>query len=113
MIVELTPEEVEEFTPINRAAIDWLLKRRQDEPDSPIPPCWLCMSPEARQEVQKDLLSYLNEQIRPIVPLTEETAGSVVDHLPDIQHQIDLWKQAELSLKKQRQEGNPRAYFME
>jgi len=111
MKVELTQEEQSEFTPINRAALDLLLQKQRE--GGSINPCWLCMSEDARQKAREDLISYLNEQKRPIVPMTIETATKAIERLPNMQEAIDGWKRAELSLKKEREAGNPRAYFME
>lgn len=111
--ITFTEEEAAEFTAINRAAVDHIMVKAQKEPNVDISPCWLCMSVEARSQAREDLVSYLNEQMRPIVPITLETATKAVERTPGIQHSITMWKKAELAHKKEREGGNPRAYFME
>lgn len=113
MEVSFTDEELAEFTPLNRAAVDLILLNLEKEDDPSIPPCWLCMNENGRSRARKNLISLLNEQMQYDIPLTEETAADLIGKLPNIEQSILAWKRAELELKKQRVvNNNPRAYFI-
>ena len=107
MQVTLTSEELAEFTPLNQAAMALFMQKSGSFP----PPCWLCMSENARSEIRKALIAHLNEQMELSTPLTVETATTVVEATANIPEGVSKWKNAELALKRERENGNPNAYF--
>lgn len=110
-LAELTAEEAQEFTVFNAIAFD--LHREESKAANKIPPCWLCMSAEAKAECRQNAVRWLTGAMRPIVPFTLETAEKVVqrDHAHRLAPQVELWRNMERELKQARSEGNPRAYF--
>lgn len=103
----LTTEELAEFTPLNAAAFDLIRTRAQEK--NIVPPCWLCMSDEAKDQARQDLVDYFNTNghsctLGNLTQTINHTANSVSP-------MIESWKQAELSYKAHRESGNPQAYF--
>jgi hypothetical protein len=110
--VTLTPEEELEFTTFNGAAYD--LYRTECVNNGSVPPCWLVMSEEAKQECQEKLYIHLREMM-PVdfdrlsdFAIQEKLNNGLYSSVKDV---IAKWKQAELIYKQYRSEGNPRAWF--
>lgn len=103
---EFTAEELQEFTALNCVAFDMYRKDCQDK--GVVPPCWLCMSVEAKEEARKNVLDLLSRKY--FVPISE---ANFVKFVPDSwadQH-VKSWKEVELTFKQMREDGNPRAFF--
>jgi hypothetical protein len=111
MMATFTDEELAELTPYNAAAYDWFRLKAQGEGQTP--PCWLCLSGEAKNEAQVGLADWLTRELKPIIPFTVETAEAYIQkHMVDtLAPKVELWKKAELAMKEHREEGNPRAFF--
>lgn len=107
----LTPEEAE-FTYVNCLAFD--IARRDAMTKNTHIPAWLCSSAEARLEMRQKSYDILNAQLRPPVPFTEASREHaekfIKDRIPFTM--VSMWKNAELALKQEREEGNPRAFFV-
>lgn len=101
----LTPEEIADLNTLHGAAFD-LLRQKCRETDT-IPPMWLCMSPEAKQEAVSALLDHLSEQLGHKIDLlaAQMLCGSVPAST------LTPWRMAEAEAKQARADGNPRAYF--
>jgi len=109
--VTFTSEELLEFTPINRVAVDYLMVHQDGSP------VWLCMSDEAKKQAIEDLATHMTQQMGLIVPLSIKRLTNVCETLPNIQHSIAQWRDAELEMKRKRigvngELPNPRAFFM-
>jgi hypothetical protein len=87
---------------LNAGAFD--LYRRNCCVEEKIPPCWLCMSEEAREELRQKVRAYLAQF--PFFNLSDAES----DH--GVLAKVALWRRAEAVFKKLRQEGNPRAFFI-
>jgi len=99
---ELTPEEEAQFNVLNASAFD--LHRRNCRVEEIIPPCWLCMSEEAREEQRQKVRAYVAQ-----FPLFN---WSYAESDPVVLDKVAAWRRAEAVFKKLRQEGNPRAFFV-
>lgn len=102
-----TPEEEKEFTLCNAAAFDLImLKARRTKS---IPPCWLCMSEDAKEKARQDLYKMLEGNGVKVASVKEfdERFGSIPQGL----EAMGRWKRVELQMKNLRTQGNPRAYF--
>jgi hypothetical protein len=109
----LTPEQEAEFTIFNCAVYD--LHRKQCLGVS-IPPCWLCMSDNAKTEAKEKFVAWLSGAMQVLVPLTVERAIQIVNERfsRSMAESVRLWKDAELEFKRLREdENNPRAFFAE
>jgi hypothetical protein len=104
----LTDAEKQEFTLVNLAAYD--LHRVKSKQEDSIPPCWLCMSENAKTRVRQELFQTLK---KPGMEFTEETLERAMQGVPGAQSKLDAWIEAETLYKQYRAEGNPRAFFAE
>ncbi len=104
----LTPEEEKQFTPLNCFA--FLTMREEGIQKDEIPPAWLCMSDEAREEKRQRVLEMAAETAGRNIPaadLNTMLGGNDVMML-----QLNEWKRFETELKQERANGNPRAFFV-
>lgn len=105
--VQFTSEEEALLTPFDAVAAD-LMRIRSAEKEQ-ISPAWLCCSAESRTQARKEALEFLRKDMsRPDLTL-EEAEKTVADMLTD--GIVEHWRAMELTLKKARAEGNPRAFF--
>lgn len=110
----LTDLEESEFTAFNALAYD--LHRVECKQRDSIPPCWLCMSDEAKIECRKKMAVCLTEMMNTIVPFDVKSAEIYIKSRKnqEIEKKVLLWKQAETEFKRLRvEEHNPRAFFAE
>lgn len=101
----LTSEETADLNKLHCAAFD--LVRQENRKAETIPPMWLCMSAEAKQEAVENLFKYLSKQTGRKIDLL--AAHLMCGALPD--DVLDGWQEAEAIAKKARTNGNPRGYF--
>ena len=102
----LTAEELAELNKANCLAMD-LVRAKAKEEDQ-IPPCWLVMSAEAKNEAIENLCEFLSRELGRKVDrlsLSLSLSHSVPDEM------LHQWQEAEATFKRLREEGNPRAYF--
>ena len=111
----LTTKEYALLSVFDAGAYD--MHRAECRDNDVIPPMWLCMSDEARQEAREkfhaklidlgmikesksleDCQRYLNAQVW-------------YNGAPDLAEKVSLWREAEAGMKREREGGNPRAYF--
>lgn len=96
------------LTKYNCAAFDLLRIRAMQE--RKIPPWWLCMSEEAREEAREALRLLLQSKVAsPHLAMVD--AERLADNVPD--RLFDLWcvAEREAEAERMREAGNPRAYF--
>jgi hypothetical protein len=87
-------------------AMDNLRKVSQDRGE--IPPCWLCLSPEAKAEAKADVLKVISDMAG--LPLTEGGAETLIK--TKISKDLLMrWAEAEAHLKSERKANNPHAWF--
>lgn len=113
-MIPLTPEQEAEFTIFNCAVYD--LHRTECQQRESIPPCWLCMSDNAKKEAKEKFASWLSGAMQVLVPFTVERAEKHVAEQfgTKLADKVRLWKEAELEYKRIREdEHNPRAFFAE
>jgi hypothetical protein len=105
----LTEAEEAEFRPVNAVAFD--LKRAESKEMGQIPACWLCMSDEAKEAARQRLYEMLSRKI--FCPI--KTEADWLRFIPDNWGgpEVARWREAELTFKQLREEGNPRAFFVE
>lgn len=103
----LTAEELTELSAFNCVAFD-LHRTETDQ----IPPCWLCMSDDARKNIRERLVAYLNDRAPNLTGWTVEMAEKFARRHVSI-HDLDQWRHAEAAYKQLRAEQHPRAYFAE
>jgi hypothetical protein len=109
----LTPEQEAEFTIFNCAVYD--LHRTECQQRESIPPCWLCMSDNAKQEAKEKFAAWLSGAMQVVVPFTVEVAERKTNERfgDKLDHAVKAWKSAELEYKRLREdENNPRAFFV-
>lgn len=94
---------------MHMAAFD--LVRLKSQQDGTTPPCWLCMSEEAKQQAREDLVVYFNEKTRPLTPFTEDLLRTYCGRLQGVAASLQSWQDAELHYKTLREAGNPAAFF--
>jgi len=98
-----------DFNAYNCVAYD--LHRKESKAKESIPPCWMCMSEDAKKEIRNNFLVYMRLATGRL-NLTEQELTVMVDQkIPS--SSIDLWKQAEAAMEQERAKGNPRAFFAE
>lgn len=105
----LTPEEEAELNPVNALAFD--LVRVKSQKDGTIPPCWLCMSAEAKEEARQAIYDQMQYISPNITGWNEFNVNAVAKNNPQVLGKVNLWKQAEAAMKEQREAGNPHAFF--
>ena len=105
-----TTEELSQFTLTNCLAFD--LVRVESKNSGKIPPCWLCMSEEARSEARQKLAEWFSNQGGHSIH-ADDLPRSLQHLEKPMQTQILQWQNAELAMKEARLEGNPRAFFAE
>lgn len=111
----LTTEEYALLSVFDAGAFD--LYRAECRDRDVIPPMWLCMSDEARQECREKFLAKLIEKGLFDEGKKLEDAQRYLDAQvwyndgPEIARTVNLWRQAEAGMKRERKAGNPRAYF--
>lgn len=111
----LTAEEYELLSVFDAGAFD--LARASSRDRNEIPPMWLCMSDEARQEAREQYLAKLIEQGVFSKGKTLEDAQRFINsrvwynEATEVACLVSLWRKAEAEAKNQRKAGNPRAYF--
>jgi len=108
-VATLTPAEAEEFTLLNAAAYD--LYRVSSKQKGHVPPCWLCMSAEAKTEARGNLLKFMDEKAPNLTGWTEQGLSNYLESVPNLKQLIDRWREAEVNMKTEREKGNPRAFF--
>src|SRR5271155_3703176 len=94
-----------EFNAVNAVAYDLMRKNAQAE--NKIPPCWLCLSDEAKQEAKDDLLDFLRDATENPYMSEEEMTELVEDRIPD--YLINKWQEVEEMFLQERQNNNPLA----
>ena len=104
-----TEQEKAEFTILN--AISYDLHRSSS---TDISPCWLCMSEEAKNDCRQKGINWLNDSIKPTIPINLETVDRICERMFSnvIEQPIEKWMKAELQAKEEREAGNPLAFFM-
>lgn len=106
MTTELTQEELDKCSEINFAALDLLCTQNPNTKQ----PCLLCIDDEALQTAKSQFVDFINEQMKPVIPLTMDTAEEFVKgNLPGM---LDKLIERERILKEARENGNPKAYFL-
>jgi len=107
----LTKEELELLTPFDCVAFDLYVSKCKEKEGS-IPPAWLCMSEKAREEICESFFEYGVVQGYWHVGMSESDARRFIARIPEMQASAESWRQYESDLKKARDEGNPRAFFV-
>lgn len=118
----LTPEEQTEFSYWNLFAFAHI--QAQAKKNDSIPPCWLCLSDEAKRRGREQALEWANEVLahRASHPITgvrfvdverldEHTIERWLSRQPCTEYELIGWKDSERLLKQARLDGNPRAFF--
>lgn len=101
-----TEEEKEEFTYFNLAAFDNHRKVSADKGE--IPPCWLCMTDEAKEVAKTALLEVLRGSL--FLCVTEESAETLImSKIPE--PLLMAWAEAEAERKSGREVNDPHAWF--
>ncbi len=108
--INLTPEEEAVLTPFNAVAFDML--RAEYAEKNTCPPCWLCMSTEAREEAREKTRFFLQFKVGPL-GMSMEDAEALAQRALGGSEVVSRWREAELAFKRMRAEGNPRAWFAE
>ena len=106
----LTPEEEAEFTLVNALAFDYY--RVAARAEGSIVPCWLCLSERARDDARRQLTVHLRASNPLYLCMELEGILGELDS-PRIRGLIERWRTAELHFKELREQGNPRAFFVE
>jgi hypothetical protein len=109
----LTPEQESEFTIFNCAVYD--MHRKESRETESIPPCWLCMSDNAKQTAKEKFAAWFSGAVHAIVPMSVADVERRVQrefNSPVMLDSVAKWKAAELEYKRLREdENNPRAFF--
>lgn len=102
-----TPEEEALLTALDAAAHDLL--RLEDQRVGKIAPCWLVCSEETRAEYRRKVIDLANEKC--VIPIfSVEHGARQFDRLIN-RHLVEAWRAAELEAKREREGGNPRAFW--
>jgi len=100
----LTPEQDQQLTPYNAVAFDML--RVESKAEDKIPPCWLVLSEESRNQFRKKLQVAL-AAISFDIPSAERAVSCV----PEVVELGKKWRDAEIQFAILRLQGNPKAFF--
>jgi hypothetical protein len=107
---ELTAEELAEFTITNCVAFD--LYRSEAKAIGQVPPCWLCLSVEAKEEARKRFFEAMGRRVGQTIVCEADFLRLLPDGWGG--REVDVWKALETSHKYERDVcGNPRAFFAE
>lgn len=106
--VVFTSEEEALLTPLNCTAYDML--RVNAKRAGKIPPCWLCCSEEEREKARDALLAAF--MTTHSIATMESLEASINEAMSETNY-MSKWRVMELSRKEGRENGDPRAYFME
>jgi hypothetical protein len=112
----LTEEESAEFNLFNLLAFD--LHRIRAREKNVIPTMWLVTSPEVREQMRQDVVSYYSVQHMLDCgvpgPDREGFLERIEPLLPKFQASLDTWREMETEYKRLRdEEHNARAFFCE
>jgi hypothetical protein len=107
-----TQDEEKEFTLLNCLAFD--IARKNAQQNNTKIPTWLTTNQETRTQYRQEAIQTINNLIKPTTPYTEKDTTTLETLLHTIlgPEPLQKWKQAELEMKRIReQEQNPHAYF--
>ena len=108
MTAKFTPEEDSDLDKFHCLAMDLIRVESQDAGTTP--PCWLTLSIEAKDDSIIRLLAYLTKQMGRVVPIGLSSARELANEVvPD--RMFSMWREAELSRKQLREDGNLQGYF--
>lgn len=108
--VTFTPEEDAELTGFNAAAYE--VYRVESKKANMIPPCWLTMSRESKDECRRNVRELLRKDSFTYRLMTDEAMEVEINRLMQTTIVLQRWRAMELRYKQARAEGNARAYFM-
>ena len=104
---DFTPGEIAILTPFDCLAHD--VMRKDAAAKDQIVPCWLTCSAEARTEARRNALVTLRLATG-ILDMSEDAASVMCDRLIPARTVV-AWKLAERTMKGERAEHNPLAWF--
>jgi hypothetical protein len=107
--ITLSKDELALLTNFDCLAYDMMRKERQQQ--NKIPPCWLCCSDEARAEARTNAMTFLRLATGRSDMTEEHAKKYITSRIPA--NLVQRWRDAELTYKKYRAQGNPRAFFAE